>query len=65
MGVESAASWSPVGRASNWTTKAGLDLRFVWLYDVDIPKEKWLNYSLSGSALFASYPFRGLKSSVG
>ena len=56
------------------------DFKYVRLYDVDIPKEKWLNYlqivetrirchilqSDLGlhSALFASYQFRGLQSSM-
>ena len=38
------------------------DFRYVRLHDIDIPEEKWLNYS--GSALFASYPFRGLQSDI-
>ena len=56
-----------------------LDFRYVRLYHIDIPKEKWLNYlqiveilirrrvqrHLISVSLFASYPFKGFQSSMG
>ena len=52
---------------------------YVRLCDLDSPREKWLNYLqtvetwsdavfcgiLSGPALFAKYPFRGLQIKMG
>ena len=45
-------------------------LRYVKLFDVGIPTEKWLNYlqtaeTLIKLSLFASYPFRSLQFSMG
>ena len=55
------------------------DLRYIRLYDIIIPKENWLNclqtvetlirrrflWLLIWSAVFATYPFRSLQSSMG
>ena len=45
-------------------------LRYVKLFDVGIPTEKWLNYlqtveTLIKRSMFASYPFRNLQFSMG
>ena len=59
--------------------EAIFDFKYVRLHNVDIPKEKWLNYlqtvenlirrrvlrRLIWSGPFASYTFRGLQSSMG
>ena len=57
--------------------ESNLNYRYAWLYDLDIPREKWLNYLQtvetlirrrgvwSGSALFAKYPFTGLQTTMG
>ena len=59
--------------------ESNFNFRCVRLWDLDIPREKWLNYLQtmetlirpqfcsvwSGSALFANYPFRGLQATMG
>ena len=56
--------------------ESNFNFRYIRLWDLHIPKEKWLKYlqtvetqirhrRRSGSALFANYPFMGLPNTMG
>ena len=63
-----------LNRLSHMLEESNFNFRYIWLWDLHIPRKKWLNYlqtvetlirCRSGSALFANYPFRGCQTTMG